>query len=210
MKLATAVALSRNKKTGPVAATYAAQSSCPQSCPMLGAGCYAERGRVALVHRRFGTAKPVEVARAEAESIRSLRPLPGLPLRLHVVGDCPDDESAQIVSAAAASYERSGGGRAWTYSHAWRSVARASWGRVSVLASLHSADEGRDAIGRGYAPALVVEAFPGGHSSWIEAGIRWIACPEQRTGRRDCASCRLCFDADGLRKRGQGIAFAKH
>ena len=44
---------SQNAKLGGMGATYRKVGfSCPQSCPLLGNGCYAERGRVALhAHR---------------------------------------------------------------------------------------------------------------------------------------------------------------
>lgn len=37
-----AVPKSLNSKIGRVAATYVSQESCPQSCPFMGSGCYAE------------------------------------------------------------------------------------------------------------------------------------------------------------------------
>ncbi len=39
---AIAVETSENAKTGAVIATYVSQDSCPSSCPLRGAGCYAE------------------------------------------------------------------------------------------------------------------------------------------------------------------------
>ena len=43
------VRVSGDRKTGPVAATYREVGpSCPSDCPLMGAGCYAQRGRVSL------------------------------------------------------------------------------------------------------------------------------------------------------------------
>ena len=210
MKQAIAVQVSKNRKTGPVATTYAGQRSCPSSCPFMGKGCYAEKGRMGIHTRRLNSAPKISkraMAQAEADAIDAMRPVAGLPIRLHVVGDCATPEAARIVSAAAERYTERGGGPAWTYTHAHAKVPRQSWGKVSVLASVHSPADGLLALSRGYAPAVVVEDFPA--RSWTESGVRWVACPEQVKGTQ-CVDCKLCMKADTLRDKGVGIAFRKH
>jgi ribulose bisphosphate carboxylase small subunit len=103
-----------------------------------------------------------------------------------------------------------GGGPAFTYTHATRTVERAAWGRVSVLGSIDRMDQVEQVLDQGYAPARYVSSFPNGKSSWKEQGIRWIPCPSQTHDNITCQDCRLCFDADALRKRAAGIAFAAH
>jgi hypothetical protein len=112
-KLATAVNNSANRKIGDAAATYAAQVSCPDECPFLGSGCYAEDGTVAFTTRRLNrTAKEqnadaIAVANAEAKEIDKLPG--GRLLRLHVVGDCKTVEAVRILRKAVERYvERSG------------------------------------------------------------------------------------------------------
>lgn len=163
--LATAVPRSTNAKLGDVAATYAAQGSCPTDCPFFdGGGCYAESGQVGKfvtkpLNEAAGRADAIAIARQEAEKIDALSVVPGRPLRLHVVGDCPSDEAARVVAASAERYVERGGGPAWGYTHAWRDVDRASWGRVSILASCETGRDVRLARARGYAPSIVVEQF---------------------------------------------------
>ena len=222
-KLALAVADSADKKLGNAATTYAAQTSCPTSCPFFGGGCYAESGSTgmfvtgplnaaaaAVPHDAF------DVALAEADAIDQLDVVPGQPLRLHTVGDCASDEAARSVSAAAARYRARGGGPVWTYTHAWREVARASWGEVSVLASCESAADEGLARARGYATAVVVESFnaKGRHlidaqESKAAAGVDVLPCPQQ-TSHVTCSDCRLCFDDAKLRERGHAIGFNIH
>ncbi len=212
-KQAIAVRKSKNRKTGPVAATYAPQGTCPASCIFKGAGCYAEKGRTGMHTRRLNNGTdgvdPATLAQAEADAIDAMKPFPGLPLRLHVVGDCPTNEAARTVAGAATRYAEKGGGKAWTYTHAWETVDADAWEGVSVLASVHGPLDGVAALRRGYAPAMVVET----HESpkrWTDSqGTRWIPCPEQTRGVQ-CVKCRLCFDADYLRDTRTGIAFAKH
>lgn len=167
--LATATAKSGNAKIGDAAATYAAQASCPSYCAFFnGGGCYAENGQIySSVTKRLNDdahatrATALDVARAEADAIDRLPVLQcwDKPIRLHTVGDCTTDETAQIVAAAAERYMQRGGGPAWCYTHAWRIVDRASWGRVSVLASCETPEQVELARARGYATALVVEQF---------------------------------------------------
>lgn len=248
--VATAVANSDNRKIGDAAATYAAQVSCPEECPFYnGGGCYAESGALgnfvtAPLNRaaQVTGASLVDVAKAEAKAIDGLS-IPsgpvGRPLRLHGVGDCKTDEAARIVSAAAERYMERGGGPVWTYTHAWRTVARASWGGVSVLASCETPLDVELARARGYAPSIVVGSFPttklyrieesapdpecvqqaslvrganGLASAGNEAGLGAdvLPCPAQTHDDVTCASCRLCFDDKAILERGYAIGFAIH
>ena len=210
--LATMVTKSRNRKLGGCAATYAAQASCPGSCPFRDNGCYAEKGFVALTTRRLngasGDATAIDVARAEAAAIDAAKPRwAGQPLRLHVVGDCPDNECAETVAAAARRWRERGGGPVWTYTHAWRDVDRLSWEGVSVLASVHSKDEAAEAEAHGYAAAMV-GSHENGKRAWREDGTRYVPCPQQH-GLADCRTCGLCFRDERLHERAV-IVFEKH
>lgn len=201
-------------KLGPVSATYAAQASCPDACPFRGAGCYAEHGPLAMVttkrlNRAASGRTALDVAREEAAAIDGLSATRDL--RLHVVGDCPSDEAAHIVADAAERYVARGRGRGcavrvWTYTHAWRTVARASWGCVSVLASCETHDDVRAARARGYAAALVVSD----HTSRARDAAGVLACPEQTTRGVTCSTCRLCTDDTRLLAAGIVIGFALH
>ncbi len=237
-RIATAVArsvnvkLTRDPKGRPVSSTWAAQVTCPASCPLREAGCYAEKGRAGMVTRRLNRAaegrSPLEVARVEAAAIDAL-PARGQPLRLHVVGDAPSKGAALVLWQAAGRFlERSAAAAArflerhpererrkraavWTYTHAWGQVPRAVWGQaVSVLASVETLAQARAARRRGYAPARVLDAFPQGRQAWRAGGVRWVPCPQQTGAAQDCESCRLCWRADELRDAGVGIAFRRH
>ena len=221
---ALAVATSGNKKIGNAATTYAAQTSCPTSCPFFdGGGCYAENGALgkfvtAPLNRAASAVAHdgVDVAKGEGAAIDKMQVVPDQDLRLHTVGDCASDEAARIVAAAAARYHARGGGQVWTYTHAWRDVARESWGEVSVLASCETAADVALAKARGYATQITVEQFAsdgrhiaGEAEGQHAAGVDILPCPEQTRGV-SCTDCRLCFDDAKLRGRGYSIAFEKH
>lgn len=219
--LAIAKNPSGNAKLGDCATTHAAQPSCPSSCVFKdGGGCYAETGRQGtFVTRRLNEAAALldadalDVAMAEADAIDEMVVVPGRPLRLHTVGDCPDDDCARVVSAAARRYVERGGGPVWTYTHAWRDVDVDSWRGVSVLASCETPEDVVDATLRGYASALVVEEFTGRRAFDFTAGpvhLRAVPCPAQ-TSHRSCSDCRLCFDSEKLlRRQAVSIAFEIH
>lgn len=212
---ATFVPLSRNAKTGPVAATYASiRSTCPDSCAFKDAGCYAQGGRVAITVRRLDSAgaTAIEAAHTEARLVETGQCIPGLPLRLHVSGDARLTYSAQRLGLSASRWRARSGGPVWTYTHAFRDVPRGAWGPdVSVLASCDHPSQAPLARSQGYAPAVVVAELPPDGRAWYDRGsaTRWIPCPEQTRGIT-CTQCRLCFNADSLRDRGAGIAFGAH
>lgn len=211
-----ATPFSANRKTGPVAATYAAQGSCPVTCPLRGAGCYAEDGNAAIITRGINTASvgmtPDEIATAEADAIDGLTSRGDL--RLHVVGDCRTNHGAATVATAVGRYlDRARcDAEAWTYTHAFLTVERANWGPVSVLASCHSFHEAEIAMAHGYAACVIVDRFTT-ESWWTEdtpAGrIKVVACPYQTKGVQ-CIKCRLCMDADRLLESRNVIAFEAH
>lgn len=211
--LAVAVQKSRNEKIGDVSTTYAPTVHCVD-CPLRGCGCYAETGMVGFTVRKLNQAareshaSPLRTARQEARGIDALRAR-GQGLRIHTSGDCPTAEAARIVSDAADRFMSRGGGKAWTYTHAWRRMPRKAWGGVSVLASVETLDDARKAMRKGWAVARVVPKFDG-DKAWTEDGIRWIPCPAQTRDNVTCDSCRLCWDDDKLRAINAGVAFEAH
>lgn len=246
--LAIAKSVSGNAKLGDAATTHAAQASCPTECVFRdGGGCYAESGRQgkfvteplnrdASMHQ----ATALDVAMAEAQAIDDMEVIPGRPMRLHTVGDCPDDACAQIVGHAARRYVDRGGGPVWTYTHAWRTVARRSWKDIHVFASCETGHDVRYARSRGYATAIVVEEFPSDKrfslketGSGVQSGTDGSAPADldnpgfvtadlggspplpvipcpAQTRHRTCTDCRLCFDAEARFGAGVTIGFELH
>jgi hypothetical protein len=212
---AIAVETSTNTKLGPVSATYASQASCPRSCPWFNNGCYAERGLVGYQTRRLNRSALRGAGRIASAEARAIDTLTGdRLLRLHVVGDARTDAAARELGAAARRYASRGnaprrGRKVWTYTHAWRSVARASWGdSVSVLASVETVRDARQAMAKGYAAAVVVSAFER-ESTYRIDGVTVLPCPNQTRGIT-CRDCGLCRDDERLRSAGLVIAFQAH
>lgn len=215
-KTATLVLLSKNVKIGEVSATYASiDGSCPKDCAHRDSGCYAQAGNVGFTTSRLNRAQGErtredarEVARQEAREIKAaiLAGEDTRPLRIHVAGDCRTPSAAETLSKAVEGWRQ----KVWSYTHAWKRVSRASWGKVSVLASVDKAEDMALAFERGYAPAIVVESHPADGKAYVrEDGIKVIPCPNQ-TRDVTCVDCGLCMNADKLHSMKAAIAFAAH
>lgn len=210
---------SSNSKTGPVSTTYAPQASCPQSCPLRDAGCYAEGGLVGIHTRQVNRAaraaskrQTTSAAIAAAEA-RAIDKLSGQrPMRLHVVGDARTTAAARILAAAANRYMAKAGQVVWTYTHAWRTVARRAWDKISVLASTEQLSDAKLAMRQGYAVAVVVAQHPVDGKAWVdgETGLKVIPCPAQTRQAVQCVDCKLCWRDGWLRESGAVIAFESH
>jgi len=212
MQLAKGVEISHNKKTGPVSGTYAAQRSCPPTCPFLTEGCYGESGRVGIhtaklnKHAESVNADSMDIAKAEADAIDGLTGL--MDLRVHVVGGCKTEKEAKLVGDAASRFMgRRRKTDAWTYAHAWKTIKRAAWGAMSVLASCHTKAEVKQAMKRGYAASIVTAKMP--EKAFTEDGITYVPCLEQSKGIT-CVECRLCLDDKNLLAKKIVIVFELH
>lgn len=160
----------------------------------------------------------LEVSRNEAETIDSYSPpqdggkyrTSGRDLRLHVSGDVEDDSGARELAGAARRWRERGGGKVWTYTHSWRTVAKESWGEISVLASCETPEDVAEARERGYVPALVVRDFRGAKRAYNLPGVgKLLPCPAE-TGSTTCVQCRLCLDEPRLKKLDLVIGFSVH
>lgn len=215
-KIATLVLASKNAKIGDVSATYASiDGSCPTDCAHRDAGCYAQLGNVGIHVNRLNKANGERkrqdaraVARAEAREIRAAiaNGEDTRPLRVHVAGDCRTPSAAREIAGAVEKWSKP----VWSYTHAWKSVARENWGRVSVLASVDRAEDMALAFERGYAPAIVTDSHPADGKAYTRAdGIKVIPCPNQ-TRDVTCVQCGLCMNASKLHAMNAAIAFAAH
>lgn len=201
---------SRDAKTGECSATYAPRVTCPDACPMKsGGGCYGASGNCVLHLRRInaGSAGMTAEACAQAEADGIDRLSGKRPLRIHVVGDCPTNEAAEIVSSAAERYIVRHGQPAWAFTHAWRTVDRVYWQSVSVLASCETPEQVIEANKRGYATALICpeERVAEYTRVLVEAGIRPRLCRHYVDGT-PCVECGICLDA----KIGECVLLPPH
>jgi hypothetical protein len=201
-----------------VSATYVAQQSCHDDCPLKKNGCYAEIGHAGIqthrlngkaYRRKMGLAKlRIKLAQLEAAAIRKLTGK--RKLRVHVVGDCATPAAARIVGAAMVHHERKGHA-AWTYTHSWRRILPKDWRGARVLASCETPEQVRQANARGYAAVLITPIHPT-HKVYQYGGLAIVPCPAQfrkpdGTRHATCEYCTLCQKPDMLLARGLTVGF---
>jgi hypothetical protein len=222
MNGSTYISDSKNSKllgSGKVDATYSAiNSTCPTSCSLKDSGCYAQTSFVGIqvvrLNKEASDLSALEVARAEANAIDASYNGGDVPdsrlLRLHVSGDSRTIKGTRLINNAIKRWQARGGGAVWSYTHAWREVPRMEWSAVSMLASVSSVKEVKEARRQGYAPAIVVSEHKSDKTYTLPGSkVKWIPCPNQ-TNEIGCSDCKLCFNANRLYKDNFGIAFAAH
>jgi hypothetical protein len=218
---------SRFQAIGPYCAcTYVSiQQTCQDSCAFKdGNGCFAEAGYTGPLVRVLDESslgmRPIGVALAEAQAIDALKRIPadggkygttGRDLRLHISGDAYDVESARVLASAARRWVQRGGGTVWAYTHSWRVIPVEAWDPIQVLASCETPQGVAEAREMGYATALVVSDHRGATRAYTvpEIAGKILPCPAETVGTT-CVQCRLCLNADGLRRRTLTIGFSAH
>lgn len=196
-----------NKKTG-VPSTYRrVGDTCPETCPWLDNGCYAQGGRVALQSKAASDA--TEQSLFAAASAMAIAAKTGTVARLHVSGDFLRDGNVDVeyvlgLLDIAEELQKRGysGPRAWAYTHIdpvdfepYRQLLR---GRVEVLYSDVEVAGG----------AIV---FPHARVEEVRErnpDLTVVKCLAQTTdGKRDCKSCGICWEAEANQ---QLIVFDPH
>jgi len=181
-----------NSKTGPVdLATYRTQDSCPVTCPLMGAGCYAEnngpRGRPTL----FATAERGTIVGTDygplVEALDSLSQWSIV--RFNVAGDyLLEDGSPDMAYIEATNHAK---GDVLSYTHAWRTLDPAWFtDKARPNASCDTPQGVFDAKAAGWATVIVDPDGSYGQGTSIGAS-RCVTCPYE-VNKRQCIDCRLC------------------
>jgi len=192
---------SSNTKTGGIPVTTSPNSTCPQSCPLRGNGCYAEAGPLAWHWRKVSEGKRGVPWAEFLALISSIQP--GSLWRHNQAGDLPgigdDIDShmlAQLVRAQA-------GKRGWTYTHKpvvgntpqavgnSASVRFANRNGFRVNLSADTLEEADELAEVDCGPVVVVLPSDSPHTVHTPAGRKVVVCPAQR-GDVTCADCGLC------------------
>lgn len=189
--------------------------SCPPSCPLLGHGCYAERGerrgRNTMAHRENMSVTAEDFARLSARMLEKRR----FTRLCQSGGWCRDGRpDMQWIRAIADGVAAQG---YWSYTHSYdRSIAELH-GTISILASVHTPADADAAFSAGFRrlaivlPTTAYRAVTGqlvglrdGHRlDWH--GVKALPCRHQiqaariRHKRRykppiTCSTCRYCVN----------------
>lgn len=105
---------SRNKKTGPIPVSTSSADTCP-TCPLKGAGCYAEAGPLAILWRKVTAGN---AGLTWPEFLEQVETLPRRILWRHnQSGDLPGKGNAIYREALAQLVKANGKRRGFTYTH---------------------------------------------------------------------------------------------
>jgi hypothetical protein len=202
--------VSANVKTGPIPVSTTSSNSCPVSCPLKNAGCYAGIGNLAyhwkaVSHKGRGG--------DWQEFLDKVKRLPAGQLWRHnQAGDLPGDGvtlDAKAVQQLAVANGKSAG---FTYTHYPMSVRKnrdvvraANKTRFTVNASFENAADAVRCLTRYKIPAVTIVAHDAPKVQRVK-GTRVVMCPAYYQESLTCARCQLCHRAD----RNYVIAFPAH
>jgi hypothetical protein len=189
-----------NRKLGGIPATYSERGTCPPSCGLYRAGCFAEYGWVGL-HWRNTEAEGIPWA----VFLERVRELPAGQLWRHnVAGDLPGEGEQLDEDLLAQLVEANRGRKGFTFSHKVGNLEALQWANLEGFTINLSADTLEDAdalfqVGDGddlTVAGPVVVLLP--HDA-PDAGVRTpggrrvVVCPNETHGVT-CDKCRLCAD----------------
>ena len=181
-----------NSKTA-IPTTRSARSTCPESCPLMGAGCYAENFPMVMAWDKLTNSGLSYVDLLD--EISSLRH--NTLWRHNDAGDLIGSGNRIDLTALVALVDANRGRRGFTYTHwDWRKNAEViRWSNLSgftINVSVESHSDAKAAYLLGL-PVTVVADQVGAVED--RDGIRYVVCPAQTKGWT-CKDCGLCAVAD--------------
>ena len=214
---------SRNAKVGPIPVSTTSAASCPDACPLKGAGCYADGGPLAIHWRKVTNG---EAGVSWDEFTAQIAALPeGQLWRHNQAGDLPGENNAIDEAMLAQLVDANEGKRGFTYSHKpvlgisigaernARAVQDANEAGFTINLSANTLAEADKLADLAIAPVVVVLDAKEGerHDVTTPAGRKVATCPATYRDDVTCASCQLCqrkdrkvivgFPAHGMRKK---------
>lgn len=184
---------SSNRKTGPIVTSMTTSDSCPDACPLKGAGCYARFGMTGLHWRRLDANPDALTLEAFAQALRAIPK--GRAFRHNVAGDIPNAATLDHITQAA----RHLGG--WTYTHnsaadgMLEAIRRSNSAGFTVNVSTDNAQAADEAAAKGLPTVtLLPEGSP--NVTRTPEGRSIVRCPAEHIDTMTCADCMLCQKAD--------------
>lgn len=188
-----------NKKTGPIPITKTERSSCPESCPLMNNGCYAENHWQAKHWLAMNKRNSICID----ELCLQIKKLPrGQLWRHNVAGDLPGEgesiDSEQLNKIVAANK----GKRGFTYTHK-KPVGNLKVLHAAIIAGFcinasanttEQADYYHNSLDLPTVCLLPTNATEKSYQT--EGGNTIVTCPAAIRDNVTCASCAMCADAN--------------
>lgn len=187
---------SRNRKTGPIPVSMTSARTCPPSCPLLNAGCYAEQHLIAMHWRRLSSGAGIEWEQF-CRLVEAFKP--GQIWRHNEAGDLPGDGEMIDAGLLGQLVDANRGKRGFTYTHKRpgyagnaQSIMDANQRGFTVNLSADTLEEADQLASIGIAPVTVVLAHNAPLKQRTPAGRHVIVCPAEYNDAVTCQSCKLC------------------
>lgn len=195
---------SANRKTGPMPVSTTSADTCPPSCPLQGAGCYAALGHVGMHWRKVTNGKTGTDWSGFCASVASL-PADTL-WRHNQAGDLPGAgdriDAAQLRELVGANQDKRGftythkpvAGSSYRATHNRRAVAAANRDGFTINLSANTLAHADELAQLEIGPVVVVLDAPEGirADTHTPAGRKVATCPATYRGDVTCLSCGLC------------------
>lgn len=191
--------VSSNAKTGPIPVTTTSKDSCPTTCPLINAGCYAKSGPLALHWSKVSDANEKR-SLSESEFFELVSKLPkGQLWRHNQAGDLPHVDGKINPHFANKLSKANRGKKGFTYTHHdltdVNNLTIVKSMNASGFAVNHSADNVQAAV-KAYntlvgVPVVTLLPLDAPNVQTIE-GVNVVACPAEKSDKINCSNCALC------------------
>lgn len=192
--------VSGNRKVGPIPVSTTEKKSCPPDCPLMGDGCYAAYGPLAINWKKVS-----ERARGMAWTAFCVMvaALPKFQLWRHnQAGDLPQDDNGRIDGEKCRELSQaSRHTRGWTYTHYSpldphnAAIIREmnSVPGMTVNLSANTLAQADEYYSLGIAPVVVILPEDAPHRGNVTpGGLPIVVCPAQTQDDMSCHICELC------------------
>ena len=192
--------ISSNSKTGPIPVTTTSKDSCPSTCPLIGAGCYAELGHVNMHWTKVSNGD--KRALTEENFLLGIKGLPrGTFWRHNQAGDLPSNkgtiDNVFLSKLVTANKQKNG----FTYTHnlpTAKNIAYIDSANKKGFTINLSANNKKQAIEyyktTGQPVVTILEL--GAPNIEVVDGVKIVACPAEKSDKIQCSNCKLCAVAD--------------
>lgn len=201
---------SNNAKTGPIPVSVTDERSCPPTCKLKGAGCYAETGPLGLHWKAVNSGDrgwPWDMFCAAVES------LPPMQLWRHnQAGDLPHTDGridgVLLDQLCSANFGR----RGFTYTHHDPDkgnnadlIAEANMRGFTINLSADTPEHADALADLGIGPVVTILPADQAANSKTPAGRTVVVCPATQREGVSCSTCQLC-----ARQRDTIVGFPAH
>lgn len=205
---------SSNAKTGNIPVTISSSKTCPSSCPLKGAGCYADIGPLMIHWKAVDNNRGVTWDQL-CKNISELEP--GAVWRHNQAGDLPGQGNKIDRAALRQLVTANRGRRGFTYTHKpltqknISAIKTANRRGFTINLSANNLKHADELAAKKIAPVVVVLPEKQEENTTTPKGRKVVVCPATQRDDVTCKSCRLCaikdrnfivgFPAHGVRKR---------